>query len=209
MQNLRQILSSNKTPLLIIFLVIATVLLVALAMAPTGSPLPTPKLGEQKEEVADTTLSFSELYQDDESADASGAAQVSLSDVLIDTGKNKVTGVQLEIKYNPALLGSVDIVAGDFLQNPAVLLKRIDTEEGIISFALGTEGDGLSGAGTVATITFVPRAGVRGETALEFLSKTSVVAEDVDKTVLKEMNGLEFTLGSNTPTSQSAQPESL
>ncbi|HBB76836.1 MAG: hypothetical protein A2186_02670 [Candidatus Levybacteria bacterium RIFOXYA1_FULL_41_10] len=210
MQNLRQNLFANKTPLLIIFLVIATVILVALAMAPNRPSLPTPNLGAQKEIIADSSLSLSELYQIDEDEEASEAAVVSYqSDVQIMTGKNKVTGVQLEIKYDPALITTVDVLPGDFFQNPTELLKKIDTEEGIISYALGTENKGLSGKGVVATITFVPRTGVRGETAFEFLSKTTVVAENADQTVLKEMSGLEFSLGSSTPTSSSAQPASL
>lgn len=208
MQNLRQNLFANKTPLLIIFLVIATVILVALAMAPNRPSLPTPNLGAQKEIMADSSLSLSELYGVGEDATSSASTSF-MSDVQIVTGKNKVTGVQLEIKYDPALLGTVDIIPGDFLQNPTELLKKIDTEEGIISYALGTENEGLSGKGVVATITFVPRTGVRGETAFEFLSKTTVVAENADQAVLKEMSGLEFTLGSNTPTSSSAKPASL
>src|SRR3990167_8024603 len=111
MQNLRQNLFANKTPLLIIFLVIATVILVALAMAPNRPSLPTPNLGVQKEIIADSSLSLSELYQIDEDEEASEAAVVSYqSDVQIMTGKNKVTGVQLEIKYDPALITTADVL---------------------------------------------------------------------------------------------------
>jgi hypothetical protein len=206
---LKQKLMSNKTPLLIIALVIATVVLVGVALIPgkdsTSNPAPT---GVESDEVmAETSLSLSEVYEG-ESEDATGSASISSSDIQIETGSNKVTGVQLEIKYNPALLTEVEILPGGFFDNPTILLEKIDTEAGIVSYALGTESEGITGQGVVATLSFTPRPGIRGETSLEFLSKTAVSAEGADKSVLMEVNGLEFTLSSESVTSPSAQPSS-
>ena len=193
----------NKTPLLIVFLVIATVALVALALSRSNVSSPTPQKLSGEEIVAETSLSFSDLYEmEDEAAESS---KQFFSDVNIVTGENKVTAVQLEIKYNPDLLTNVDIYPGDFFQNPKILLERIDTEEGIISYALGTEGQGVSGEGIVAVVSFSEKTIARGETSLDFLSKTAVSAEDQEESVLREMAGVEFTLEGSAVTSPSAQ----
>lgn len=200
---LKQNLMLNKTPLLIVFLVIATVALVALALSRSNVSSPTPQKLSGEEIVAETSLSFSDLYEmEDEAAESS---KQFFSDVNIVTGENKVTAVQLEIKYNPDLLTNVDIYPGDFFQNPKILLERIDTEEGIISYALGTEGQGVSGEGIVAVVSFSEKTIARGETSLDFLSKTAVSAEDQEESVLREMAGVEFTLEGSAVTSPSAQ----
>ena len=90
-------------------------------------------------------------------------------------------------------------------QNPKILLERIDTEEGIISYALGTEAGGVSGEGIVAVVSFSEKTIARGETSLEFLSKTAVSAEGAGESVLREMAGVEFTLSGGPVTSPSAQ----
>ena len=193
----------NKTPLLIVFLVIATVALVALALSRSNVSSPTPQKLSGEEIVAETSLSFSDLYEMEDETDKS--SKQFFSDVNIVTGENKVTAVQLEIKYNPDLLTNVDIYPGDFFQNPKILLERIDTEEGIISYALGTEGQGVSGEGIVAVVSFSEKTIARGETSLDFLSKTAVSAEDQEESVLREMAGVEFTLEGSAVTSPSAQ----
>ena len=193
----------NKTPLLIVFLVIATVALVALALSRSNVSSPTPQKLSGEEIVAETSLSFSDLYEMEDETDKS--SKQFFSDVNIVTGENKVTAVQLEIKYNPDLLTNVDIYPGDFFQNPKILLERIDTEEGIISYALGTEGQGVSGEGIVAVVSFSEKTIARGETSLDFLSKTAVSAEDQEESVLREMAGVEFTLSGGPVTSPSAQ----
>ena len=200
---LKQNLMLNKTPLLIVFLVIATVALVALALSRSNVSSPTPQKLSGEEIVAETSLSFSDLYEmEDEAAESS---KQFFSDANIVTGENKVTAVQLEIKYNPDLLTNVDIYPGDFFQNPKILLERIDTEEGIISYALGTEAGGVSGEGIVAVVSFSEKTIARGETSLEFLSKTAVSAEGAGESVLREMAGVEFTLSGGPVTSPSAQ----
>ena len=203
-ENLKQNLLINKTPLLIVFLVIATVILVALAIAPGKGLLPIPEKLRLQRVAAETTLTMGEIYQIQEDTTPSASSPF-YSDVRIQTGTNKVTGVQLEIKYSPALLTNVEIMPGDFFQNPTVLIERIDTQEGVISYALGSEYEGISGEGIVVTLSFTPRGSFRGEASLEFLSKTAVSAEDADKSVLREMSGLEFILGGESTTSPSAQ----
>ena len=209
-QSLKQNLLLNKTPLLIVFLVIATVSLVVLALSAGKITSPSPQKVSDEETVLETSLSLGDPYQIEEEATASNAAEAGsssrefFSDVNITTGGNKVTAVQLEIKYNPDLLTNVDIFPGDFFQNPAVLLERIDAEEGIISYALGSDG-GVSAEGIVAILSFEEKTFARGETSLDFLSKTAVSAEGAEESVLREMAGVEFTLSRGSATSPSAK----
>lgn len=202
-QTLKEKLMLNKTPLLIVFLVVATVLLVGLALSTNKGSNPLPQKLTEDVSGPETSLIMSDVYGAEE---ASASALKSFStDVEILTGDNKVTAVQLEIKYNPALLTNVTVLPGDFFQNPIILLEKIDTEEGIISYALGTDANGISGEGVVATISFNERLNARGNTSFELLSKTAVSAEDEEESVLRETSGVEFTLSGSANTSPSAQ----
>lgn len=126
------------------------------------------------------------------------------SEIQIDTGQNKVTTVQLELSYNPKVLGSVDIASGSFFLNPTVLLKKIDPVGGTISYALSASDEkGISGKGILAILTFTPVAGQSGETQISFLPKTQVTAENLLQSALKSTTAIVFSLG---PTLMPSQP---
>jgi len=57
-------------------------------------------------------------------------------DVKISSGENKVTAVQLEMSYDPKAINVTDILPGTFLNNPIVLLKKIDEQNGRVSYAV-------------------------------------------------------------------------
>ncbi|MBI2033439.1 MAG: hypothetical protein HYT10_03200 [Candidatus Levybacteria bacterium] len=145
----------------------------------------TPK-PEEKASVAQTTLSFSP----DPLTVSEDTGKI---DLIIDTGKeNKVTAVQVAIKYNPRHLPSVDITPGSFFQNPIVLFKKIDDKKGIISFAVALPpgSGGENGQGTFAHITFTTERDSNEITGLQFLPETVVAATHINTSTLKEaING--------------------
>lgn len=195
---------AKKTIFLILalFLIAGGLLYVALyprdeAVAPTTTPTtPTPT------PAAQTKLML--IPNPVVMATTSASVQVN-----IDTSINAVTAVQLELSYDPKALTNVDIAspsANGFFQNPIVLLKNIDRVQGKISYALGIRplDHGISGTGTVATITF-RKLLTTGQTALTVLPQTQVTAEGVMGNVLKESLGTTIML-SSTPSTRSAAP---
>lgn len=187
-------LKVNKTVLLVAGLVILTGVLLAVSLSSKNvSPLPILNREEEAENTSTTDLSISE---DVRTSSTSGNYEV---DVLINSNENMVTGVQLELSYDPKVLTNVDITTGDFLLDPVVILKNVDITTGKISFVLGSQlGEpGVDGSGTVATISF--RKAGNAETTINFLPQTLVTAEGSETSVLREAtSGIISTLPTST-----------
>lgn len=119
------------------------------------------------------------------------ASQSGSFDVLINTSSNKATAVQLEIGFDPLQILNIDIVPGDFLSQPIVLIDDIDLKNGKISYALAItpSGSPKTGTGTVAKIYFTLKNSAFGKTDLTLLPKTLVTAEGEEASVLKNATG--------------------
>lgn len=178
----------RKTLVLIVLLVVVTGLLLFIALRPQSTqkqlkqialrstPSPTP--------FQKAVLSFSP----DPVLVSSGSSSV---DAVIDTGGNRVTAVQLELKYDPTALSQITITPSTFIPNATVLIKKIDTVNGRISYAVGIppKQTPLMGTGTVATIRFV-LSDTAKQTTIDFLPKTLVTAEGLTPSVLKSTKGV-------------------
>ena len=127
----------------------------------------------------------------------SSAVPLYSTDVTIITGNNKVNAVQLELSFDVTYLSNVDIKPGPLFQNSVELLKKVDNQKGTISYALagGLGQKGVSGGGTVAVITFQEKGKAGDLTRINFLPKTLVTAEGIDKSVLKTSIGALITIG--------------
>lgn len=146
-----------------------------------------------KESFAQTVLSFG-----DSSVIDSTASTINYSmPVNISTGKNKVTAVQLELQYDPKILTNMAITSGPFFTKSDVLLNKIDTENGRISYAIiiGLTDEGVVGDGVVVNLTFSTSALVPAKTKITFLSKTKVTAEGISESVLKQTVTSPFVCG--------------
>jgi Cohesin domain len=184
----------KKTFLLIALLVLITACLLALALIPSfkGPAIKVKPVANIN--YAQTQLSFSAPII----ATASGYK----TDVLISTGKNKVTVAQLEIAYDPKILTNVDIKAGSFFTDPTILLKKVDVVNGRITYVIGISlgGTPTVGKGTVATISFSTLPGqTTARTPINFLPKTAVNAAGYVQSVLLKSTGVLFSI-SPTPT---------
>lgn len=172
--------SLNKTWLLVAGLVILTVILLVVSLNSKNIPGAPTVSKDTKTDFAFTSL---EISQDARASSVSGNYEV---DIKIDTDKNEVTGVQLELTFDPSKLTKVNIVPGGFLLNPAVLIKDIDTKNGRITFALGNKpGEkAVKGSGVVAVLSFskaTPEA-----TNINFLPHSAVSAPGYNQSVLRE-----------------------
>jgi hypothetical protein len=184
----------KKTFLLIALLIVVTVCLLVLALIPSFKSPTVTKKPVANIDYAQTLLSFSKPI----AATPSGYA----TDVLISTGKNKVTVAQLEIVYDPKILTNVNIKPGSFFTAPTILLQKIDAANGRISYVLGIGlGDKpVTGKGTVATISYSVLPGLSTvKTPINFEPKTQVNAAGYVQSVLKQSTGVLFSI-SPTPT---------
>ncbi len=166
----------NKTPLLIAALVILTGILLVVSLSSRKS---SPSSGTKQVSVLSASLSMG----DQRAASTSGSAEI---DVNIDSGKNKVNGVQLEIAYDPKEVKINDIKPGSFFDNPLVISKKVDSEKGVVTLLLGSQINqkGIEGSGTVAVINFTKTTS--GDSQLSFNPGTLVTADGGSQSVLSK-----------------------
>lgn len=170
-----------------------------LALYTPSNPKPTQTVIAPKESTEQTVLSFGEPV----ATSFSSLATLSYSiPVNIETGKNKVNAVQLELQYDPKVLTNVAVSPGAFFKNPVVLLSQIDVKTGRITYAfgIGLKDQGVMGKGVVVTLSFEVKSATPQQTSILFLPKTLVTAEDTTKSVLKQTNPIQFVVGEKTST---------
>jgi hypothetical protein len=192
----------NKTWILVAVLVIITVVLLIVSLTAKNPFINHNEVEKTPKVMAETTLLFSDIVR---VGTTSGTYEV---DININSGENKVILAQLEMNYNPNQLNKVDIKSGNFINNPVVLQKSINTADGRIKYWVGVKPDqsGISGSGVIATLVF-SKPGT-GAAQITFLPKTSISAAGVNESVLKSMaSGYIFNLPTPTRgTSPSASP---
>lgn len=184
----------NKTTLFIGVLILLTGLLVYLAL----SPINNKKQDNKNVPTTNVNVLDAKLSMGDVKSLPSNSYSI---DVNLDSGSHKVTGVQLEISYNPADIRVLDIAPSSLIKAPTVLLKNVDVNAGRITYAIGvpTNQKGVNGEGSVATITFVRNTAPGRTTSFDFLPKTAIAAEGYAQSVLKQSAGITFTIGTPTP----------
>lgn len=180
---------SKRTIGLIVALFVITVILLLVALSgnksvapsnPTSMlPSPTP--------FAQSLLTFSPA-----TLTASTAGQQTAS-ISLNTNANDVTGVQLELSYDPKAISNVTIDNGTMFPNPLVLRKKIDPQAGTITYvyAITPAQQSHKGIGTVAVITFTPNVQAVGttgtkltQTMIKLLPKSEISARGIEKSVM-------------------------
>lgn len=172
----------KRTLLLILVLIIAAAGLVALSLNTKSTHPPA-----YPASFAQTTLVLTKPV-------ASSSGEMT-SNILINTQGNKVNAVQIELSYDPQALGNMDITAGLFIKSPTEFIKKIDTDNGRISYAIGVAlGEkGTQGSGVVATLSFT-KLKTSGLTSIDFLPKSLISAQEVSQSVLRTATGIKFDL---------------
>lgn len=179
--------------LIIVLFLVALGLMFVAQSTPYPKPLqPNNIVSIPTPAVPQTVLLFDEISM------ATNSASYSIP-IIINTGRNLVTGAQLELFFDPKIITNVSIQQGNFFLKPVVLLNNIDKESGRISYALGIspEDSGREGEGIVATLTFKTNVLSPTPTTISFLPKTLVTAEGVEQSVLKSTRPTQFIVGQN------------
>lgn len=190
----------RKTLALLVGLVLVTVILFIVALQ-TGKnqPLKTEDANMQAapaEEIVHTVLSLSP-----ELVEISSGRQGSV-DVLMDPSGNEVTGIQLELLYDPTMVSNVKVVPGPAFPNPNVLIDNNNPQTGRYTYAYGVRPNQptLTKQGVIAKITFTAR-GTAGRQSQFILHPTTIVtAVGIDSNVLKEATGATVVIVAPTGT---------
>lgn len=193
---------SKKTLLLILGLAGVTILLIFVAVSPKKQVV-SPKT--PKAVITPVAKKINTLLSMSPASLSVSSNSGSLS-VDIDPKGQKITGVQLEIKYDPAVLGNVDITPSSLFKNSLVLRKEINKTKGTISLVMGVPPttDAKKGTGQVAEMTFTVLDKSKKQTAVRFLPETIVTAEGLNYSVLKMATGATIVFTSaNTITTPS------
>lgn len=184
---------SKRTLFLIFALFIMTSVLLAVTLyKPITKPIP--RITAPKEPVAQTSLMFGTLSSSTSLPSSNLTYSIPIN---IETQKNKVTAIQLELQYDPLALTNVSVVPGPFFQNSNILLSQINAKTGRISYAFGVglTDAGVMGKGVVAIITFESKPEKAQKTGILFLPKTKITAEDLPQSVLQTTVNALFTVG--------------
>ncbi len=202
----------KKTTTLILILAVITGLLVFLAIQqtqPKASPAPVVQKVFPTKAVAKTAiLSFSPT-----ALDLSTTSTPTPVDILIDTGGVQVTGVQLEITFDPKAITNLKIsppensIFGTKTDN-IVLINDVNLSTGRISFAVAAvPGKTVKGIGKVATLTIQKTFGTdTGTSQIVFLDKTMVVMPGINDSILKSSTPLTIQLlPGKTPSPSTSQ----
>jgi len=185
---------SKKTIGLVVGLLILTVFLVALAMQ-SANQVPPPT---QQAIVTPTPAIKAEtrLFMTPDRVNLVGnRASVTIN---MNSQENEVTGVQMEISYDPKVLSFVSITpVSEFAGWIPIIDSRniVDRKNGRISYSLGKPPrqpiTGFSGESEVVTLVFtkVGSATASASTEIEFLPKSQVLEIGNSQSVLKEAVG--------------------
>lgn len=110
-------------------------------------------------------------------------------DIKVTTGNNQVTGVQLELSYDPAVIVIDSISEGDFFANPIILANKQDAKKGEIIFAVSSF-DGKKGQGTLAKLSARALKKTNGQEQVITIEPSTLVTEiDNAKSVLRTRTG--------------------
>jgi hypothetical protein len=182
----------KKNLVIIAILVLITIVLLIASLFPknqvkqkTTSAIPTPTLAP----YVKSSLSLSSPNQN-----SSGKYS---SNVEIATAGNQVTGVEIDLSFDPKVLTDVAITPGTFFTNPNTILKKIDPAKGLVTYTLFADAKQKSvyGKGTVAVLSFSIIPGVKtASSRINVLPATEAIAIGQFQSVLKTATGTTFSI---------------
>lgn len=193
-----------KTVFLIVILALVAISLVYAAFLSKDAPLKQiVQRSQQQEEnsLADTSLSIDQSIKNEESNEY-------YSIVNIDSGKNSVIGVQLELYYDPSLITNVSVTPLDFFPQAVEVLKKIDQQNGRISYAITVSPGETSvkGQGQLVKINYAPIGNEGISSVINFLPKTEVSGDTTAGSLLKSTSDGEINIETSTAVSTPISP---
>lgn len=198
----------KKTTILIVILAVVTTVLVILAVFSdqTKKYIPVPKVSPTPSKAA---LIPTAILSFDPSTINVVTASIPPADIVADTGAEGITGIQVELLYDPKVLTNVKIVPpadqslfGTGGTGYTVLFNEVKPELGRISYAIAINQTQkpAQGIGKIGTLSFQKVPGVIGNAAtfVRFVDKTMVTKLGESQNVLKQANPLTVTFQTTT-----------
>lgn len=201
----------RKTLALISGLVLVTVILFVIALRSTKPETQqTPPSQQTTQQQPSPTSAAHSLLMLSPNPVTVQPGQKGTVDVTIDTSDNAVTAIQLEIAYDPTLIGTLQVVPSSLFPNPVVLINKNDVQAGRMTYAFGIAPNQptVQGKGSVATITFTAKGSQGKQTQLTLLPTTLVTARGVASSVLKEASGTIVNIGGAATSNGAMTPQS-
>lgn len=189
----------KKTLILIAVLITITVFLLGLAISlsnqrqavtVTASVTPTPSV----EKTANIAFSPASL-------DLSSGSSSAVVSLMVDTGKVPVTGVQIELVYDPAVITDLKLLPADTTNSlfgePGSYMNLFTDSRtpGDITYAIAINptGNPIGGTGSVGKISFNVVKG-KPTAQISFGKKTIVTARTTQQSILNLANPLNIKL---------------
>lgn len=184
----------RKTLALIAGLVLVTVVLFVIALrtgqqnAPDKSQMPQ----AQKQSPDSSAKTILSIEPNPLSVTKGGQGK---AEVMIDASDLSVTGIQLQMSYDPNYITNVQLAPGALVPNAVVLRNLNNAQTGKITyeFAIQPNQPVIKGKGVVATITFTAKPTASGQTQLALLPNSLVSARGIAQSVLKTATGTTVT----------------
>lgn len=209
----------RKTTILIIILAVVTSLLVFLAVrSEQSSPEreePQQVLEQENKELAKTATIYFEPQSVSVLGPQVGTGSATTVDIMVNTGGTPITGLQIELSYDPKLLENVAVTpplsidtTSLFKSQYNTLFNEVDENLGRISYAIAIPQSSapINGVGKIGTISFMRASGANTTSSqISFLDKTTVTIEDPTANILKSTTPLTIIVP-NIQTSPAAQP---
>ena len=194
----------RKTTIFIAILAVVTAVLVILAIQNEQSPLRTTTETTTTPTPTATIPKTTNITFLPTKIDATSGLPLSV-DIVADTNTDQISGIQLELQYDPKLLTNVKIAKPDNSlfgapNSYSVLFSEVNPALGRISYAAAIQPtlSPVSGVGKVATITFQKATQASAtpsvQTTISFIDKTMVTKLNEAQTVLNKTNSLTVQL---------------
>ena len=183
---------SRRTLILIVVLIGITAVLLAIALTPKQVPAPVGQKPTPSISYAQTILRISNNPTAVNST--SSATPTYSTEVTITTGNNMVNAVQLELAFDPAHLYNVDIKPSQLFQNATELIKKNRWGERyyFLCSCCAAWSKRAFREGCCRCNNFSGKRKSGELTRINFLPKSLVTAQGIDKSVLKTAVGATF-----------------
>lgn len=106
--------------------------------------------------------------------------------ILIDTGENTVSAVELHVAADPSTVTGLKVSSGSFFSSPTVLEDKVGDTPGTYIFTIGSLPP-RQGSGVVALVSWTKPAGATGAVTVRLAEQTQVAAVGESGTVLKQV----------------------
>jgi len=200
----------KKTTILIIILFVFTVGLIYIAVqTEKNSPpvIPSEEITEQEaQDIIPTINPQSVLSFEPVTLDTTQNIQSTYSaTIVLDTNGQEISGAQIELSYDPAILRNVSIFPAEnniLGTNPSVILNKVDQELGRISLEIliaGLDSEEISGNGNIATLNFSLNSITAQSTEISFINKTTIRSIKSTNSLLQSASPLTILLNEATP----------